>query len=154
MTCLARGHCLLLGRVRVLGPCLFACEPIESVALPSSLQAAPSGGGAVEESLLPQSTQPAASAVTTSDIDTSSADPVTTSMDPLLGSAMTRALTTATPQSVQIQQAALTSSSRPSPRVHRPTTTTMTTRTVSLPYRDSRTSSSPFWCFDAKGGES
>src|SRR6185369_14101275 len=58
------------------------------------------------------------------------------------------------PQSVQIQQAVLTISSRPSRRVHRPTTTMMTTRTVSSPYRDSRTSSSPFWCFDAKGGES
>src|SRR6185436_19050646 len=54
-------------------------------------------GGAVEESLLPQSTQPAASAVTSSDIDTSSADPVTTSTDPLPGSASTRASTTVTP---------------------------------------------------------
>ena len=58
------------------------------------------------------------------------------------------------PQSLQIQQAVLTSSSRLSPRVHRPTTTTTTmTRTASSPYRDSRTSSSPFLCFDAKGGE-
>ena len=51
-------------------------------------------------------------------------------------------------------QSALTSSFRLSPRVHRPTTTTtMTTQTASLPYHDSRISSSPFWCFDAKGGE-
>ena len=78
---------------------LFQDSPsvVQSVALPSSLQAAPSGGGAVEESLLPQSTQPAASAVTSSDIDTSSADPVTTSTDPLPGSASTRASTTVTP---------------------------------------------------------
>ena len=71
---------------------------VQSVALPSSLQVAPSGGGVVEESLLPQSTQAAASAVTSSDIDTSSADPVTTSTDPLPGSASTRASTTVTPQ--------------------------------------------------------
>ena len=58
------------------------------------------------------------------------------------------------PQSVQIQQAVLTSSSHLSPRVHRPTTTTTMTRTASLPCHDSRISSSPFWCFDAKGGES
>jgi hypothetical protein len=41
--------------------------------------------------------QPAASALTTSDVDTSSAEPVTTSTDPLPGSASTRASTTATP---------------------------------------------------------
>ena len=41
--------------------------------------------------------QPAASAVTTSDADTSSADPITTSTDPLPGNASTRASTTATP---------------------------------------------------------
>ena len=58
------------------------------------------------------------------------------------------------PQSVQIQQAVLTSSSRLSPRVHRLTTTTTMTRTASSPCHDSRISSSPFWCFDAKGGES
>ena len=27
------------------------------------------------------------------------------------------------------------------------------TQTASSPYRDSRTSSLPFWCLDAKGGE-
>ena len=58
------------------------------------------------------------------------------------------------PQSLQIQQAVLTSSSRLSPRVHRPTTTTTMTWTASLPCHDSRISSSPFWCFVAKGGES
>jgi hypothetical protein len=47
--------------------------------------------------LLQQSTQPAASALTTSDVDTSSAEPVTTSTDPLPGSASMRASTTATP---------------------------------------------------------
>ena len=52
------------------------------------------------------------------------------------------------PQSVQ------TSSSRPSLRARRPTTTTTTTRTASSPCHDSRISSSPFWCFDAKLGES
>ena len=58
------------------------------------------------------------------------------------------------PQSVHIQQAVLTSSSRLSPRVHRLTTTTTMTRTASSPCHDIRISSSPFWCFDAKGGES
>ena len=78
---------------------LFQESPlmVQSVALPIVPQTAPLGGGAREESLLPQSTQPVASAVTTSDVDTSSADPVTTSMDPLLGSASTRASTIATP---------------------------------------------------------
>ena len=78
---------------------LFQESPsaVQSVALPIVPQTAPLGGGAREESLFPQSTQPAASAVTTSDVDTSSADPVTTSTDPLLGSASTRASTTATP---------------------------------------------------------
>jgi hypothetical protein len=96
--------------------------------------------------LCQQSTQPAASALTTSDVDTSSAEPVTTSTDPLLGSASTRASTTATPpQSVQLQQAVLTCSSHPSPRIHRPTTTMMMTRIVSSPFRDSRISSSHFW---------
>ena len=78
---------------------LFQDSPsvVQSVALPIVPQTAPLGGGAREESLLPQSTQPAASAVTTSDVDTSSADPVTTSTDPLLGSASMRASTTATP---------------------------------------------------------
>src|SRR6185503_12610722 len=78
---------------------LFQDSPsaVQSVALHTSLQAAPSGGGAVQESLLPQSTQPAASAVTSSDVDTSSAGPVTTSMDPLPGSASTRASTIVTP---------------------------------------------------------
>ena len=69
---------------------------VQSVALPIVPQTAPLGGGAREESLLPQSTQPATSAVMTSDVDTSSADPVTTSTDPLPGSA-SRASTTATP---------------------------------------------------------
>ena len=46
--------------------------------------------------MLQQSTQPAASALT-SDVDTSSTEPVTTSTDPLPGSASTRASTTATP---------------------------------------------------------
>ena len=78
---------------------LFQESPltVQSVALPIVPQTAPLGGGAREESLFPQSTQPAASAVTTSDVDTSSADPVTTSTDPLLGSASTRASTIATP---------------------------------------------------------
>ena len=58
------------------------------------------------------------------------------------------------PQSVQIQQAVLTSSSHPSLRVHRLTTTTTMTQTASSPCHDNRISSSPFWCFDAKGGES
>ena len=77
---------------------LFQESPsaVQSVALPIVPQTTPLGGGAREESLLPQSTQPAASAVTTSDVDTSSADPVTTSTDPLLGSASTRASTTTT----------------------------------------------------------
>jgi hypothetical protein len=48
-------------------------------------------------------------------------------------------------QSVQLQQAVLTTSSRPSPRIHRPTTTTTMTRTVFLPYHDSRISSSPLF---------
>ena len=51
-------------------------------------------------------------------------------------------------------QSAQTSSSRPSPRALCPTTMTTMTQTASSPCRDSRTSSSPFWCFDAKGGES
>ena len=51
-------------------------------------------------------------------------------------------------------QSAQTRSSRPSPRVLHPTTTTTTTCTASSPCHDSRTRSSPFWCFDAKGGES
>ena len=78
---------------------LFLDTPavVQSVAFPTVPQAAPLGGGAGEESLPPQSTQPVASAVTTSDADTSSADPVTTSTDPLPGSASTRASTTATP---------------------------------------------------------
>jgi len=58
------------------------------------------------------------------------------------------------PRRQLLPQSAPTSSFRLSPRVHRPTTTTMTTRTASLPCHDSRISSSPFWCFDAKGGES
>ena len=57
------------------------------------------------------------------------------------------------PPRQQHLQSTRTRSSRLSPRVHRPTTTTTMTPTVSSPYRDSRTSSSPFWCFDAKGGE-
>jgi len=61
------------------------------------LGGAPESGGGGEGSLLQQSTQPAASALTTSDVDTSSAEPATTSMDPLPGSASTRASTTATP---------------------------------------------------------
>ena len=69
---------------------------VQSVELPSTPQAAASGGG-VEESLLPQSTQPVALAVTTSEADTTPADPATTSTDPLPGSASTRAFTTATP---------------------------------------------------------
>jgi hypothetical protein len=79
---------------------LFQDSPsvVQSVALPVVPQALPSGGGGGgEESLPPQSTQPAASAVTTSDADTSSADPLTTSTDPLPGSASTRASTIATP---------------------------------------------------------
>ena len=78
---------------------LFQDSPsaVQSVALPIIPPVPTSGGGGGEESILPQSTQPAASAVTTSDVDTSSADPVTTSTDPLPGSASTRASTTATP---------------------------------------------------------
>ena len=78
---------------------LFQDSPsaVQSVALPVVPQTPLSWGGGGEESILPQSTQPAASAVTTSDVDTSSADPVTTSTDPLPGSASTRASTTATP---------------------------------------------------------
>ena len=78
---------------------LFQDSPsaVQSVALPVVPQAPLSGGGGGgEESIVPQSTQPAASALTTSDVDTSSADPVTTSTDPLLGSASMRASTTAT----------------------------------------------------------
>ena len=77
---------------------LFQDSPsaVQSVALPGVPQTLPSGGGG-EESILQQSMQPAASAVTTSDVDTSSTDPVTTSTDPLPGSASTRASTTATP---------------------------------------------------------
>ena len=78
---------------------LFQDSPsaVQSVALPVVPQAPLSGGGEGEESIVPQSTQPAASAVTTSDVDTSSADPVTTSTDPLPGSASMRASMTATP---------------------------------------------------------
>ena len=77
---------------------LFQDSPsvVQSVALPVVPQA-PLSGGRREESIVPQSTQPAASALTTSDVNTSSADPVTTSTDPLLGSASTRASTTAMP---------------------------------------------------------
>ena len=77
---------------------LFQDSPsvVQSLALPIEPQTLPSGGGG-EESLVLQSTQPAASALTTSDVDTSSAEPVTMSMDPLPGSASTRASTTATP---------------------------------------------------------
>ena len=76
---------------------LFQDSPsaVQSVALPVVPQTLPSGGGG-EGSLLQQSTQPAASALTL-DVDTSSAEPVTTSTDPLPGSASTRASTTATP---------------------------------------------------------
>jgi len=78
---------------------LFQDSPsaVQSVALPVVPQALPSGGGGGEESLLPQLTQPAASAVTSLDANTSSADPIMTSTDPLPGSASTRASTTATP---------------------------------------------------------
>ena len=77
---------------------LFQDSPsaVQSVSLPVVPQGPLSGGGG-EESIVPQSTQPAGSAVTTSDFDTSSADPVTTSTDPLPGSASTRASMTATP---------------------------------------------------------
>ena len=63
---------------------LFQDSPsaVQSAALPIVPQALPSGGGGGEESLLPQLTQPAASAVMSSDADTSSADPITTSTDP------------------------------------------------------------------------
>jgi len=74
---------------------LFQDSP-STVALPIVPQTLLSGGGG-EGSLLQQSTQLAASALTTSDVDTSSAEPVTTSTDPLPGSASTRASTTATP---------------------------------------------------------
>ena len=78
---------------------LFRDSPsaVQSVALPIVPQALPSGGGGGEESLLPQLTQPAASAVTSSDANTSSADPITTSTDSLPGSANTRASMIATP---------------------------------------------------------
>ena len=78
---------------------LFQDSPsaVQSVALPIVPQAPLSGGGAGEESLPPQLPQLAASAVTTLDADTSFADPITTSTDPLPGSASTRASTTATP---------------------------------------------------------
>jgi hypothetical protein len=69
---------------------LFQESP-SAVALPVASQPVPSGGGG-EGSVLPQSTQPAASALTSSDVE-----PVTTSTDPLPGSASTRASTTATP---------------------------------------------------------
>src|SRR6185436_15261130 len=74
---------------------LFQDSPsaVQSVALPIVPQTAPLGGGGGEY-LFPQSTQPAASIVTTSDANTSSADPITTSMDPLPGSASTSASTT------------------------------------------------------------
>ena len=77
---------------------LFQDSPsaVQSIALPVVPQTLPSGGGG-EESIVSQSTQPTASAVTTSDIDTSSADTITTSTDPLPGSASTRASMTATP---------------------------------------------------------
>ena len=76
---------------------LFQDSPsaVQSVTLPVVPQTLPSGGGG-EGSLLQQSTQPAASALT-SDVDTSSAEPVTTSTDPLPGSASTRASMIATP---------------------------------------------------------
>ena len=71
---------------------LFQDSPsaVQSVALPIVPQTLPLGGGG-EESILQQSTQPAASALTTLDVDTSSAELVTTSTDPLPGSASTRA---------------------------------------------------------------
>jgi hypothetical protein len=69
---------------------------VQSVGLPVVPQPLLSRGGG-EVSLFQQSSQPAASALTTSDIDTSSAEPATTSTDPLPGSASTRASTTATP---------------------------------------------------------
>ena len=77
---------------------LFQDSPsaVQTVALPVVPQTLPLGGGG-EESILQQSTQPVGSAVTTSDIDTSSADPVTNSTDLPPGSASTRASTTATP---------------------------------------------------------
>jgi len=74
-----------------------SASAVQSVTLPIVPQAPLSGGGVGEESLPPQLTQPAAPAVTTSDADTSSADPITTSTDPLPGSASTRASTTTTP---------------------------------------------------------
>ena len=83
----------------LLATTLFQDSPsvVQSVALPVVPQALPSGGGGGEESLLPQLTQPAASPVTSSYADTSSANPITTYTDPLLGSASTRGSTTATP---------------------------------------------------------
>ena len=83
----------------LLATTLFQDSPsaVQSVALPVVPQAPLLGRGGGEESIVPQSTQPAASALTTSDVDTSSADPVTTSTDPLPVSARTRASTTATP---------------------------------------------------------
>ena len=74
---------------------LFQESPsaVQSVTLPIVPQTAPLGGGGGEY-LFPQLTQPAASIVTTSDANTSSADPITTSTDPLPGSASTRASTT------------------------------------------------------------
>ena len=74
---------------------LFQDSP-STVALPVIPQTLLSGGGG-DGSLLQQSTQPATSALTMSDVDTSFAEPVTTSTDPLPGSASTRASTTATP---------------------------------------------------------
>jgi hypothetical protein len=75
---------------------LFQESPstVQSVGLPAVPQPLPSGGGG-EVSLAQQSSQPAASALTSSDVDTSSAEPATTSTDPLPGSASTRASTTA-----------------------------------------------------------
>ena len=82
----------------LLATTLFQDSPsaVQSVALPVVPQAPLSGGGG-EESIVPQSTQPTALALTTLDVDTSSAEPATTSTDPLPGSASTRASTIATP---------------------------------------------------------
>ena len=62
---------------------LFQDSP-STVALPVIPQTLLSGGGG-ERSLLQQSTQPAASALTTSDVDTSSVEPVTMCRVPQLG---------------------------------------------------------------------
>jgi hypothetical protein len=122
---------------------LFQESPsaVQTVALPVVPQPLRSGGGG-EGSLLQQSTQPAASAHTTSDVDTSSAEPVTTSTDPLPGSAAREPPRRPLLQSAQLQRAVLTSSSRPALRIHRPTMTTTMTRIAFLPYHVSRISSS------------